>query len=102
MAGSLLPRPIRDPTSGKTFVAIPAPPFILSSATSKSPSFKQDPRYIFVQRKDIKVGRAHSRYNDDRIRKPSINRWVVCFESSFCRSHFHCESDLTGQSQSRR
>ena len=80
-----LPPPIRDPVSGKVFVAIPAPPFVLAQDGSELDDSHAFPGYVYVERKDVyverKVAAAGRVFNKDRtsmpLHKPSIGQWTV-------------------------
>lgn len=73
-----LPPPIRDPVSGKVFVAIPAPPFVLAQDGSELDDSHAFPGYVYVERKVAAAGRV---FNKDRtsmpLHKPSIGQWTV-------------------------
>ncbi|KAH8116480.1 hypothetical protein DFH11DRAFT_1214058 [Phellopilus nigrolimitatus] len=84
-----LPPPIRDPASGKTYVAIPAPPFIFnqdvinSNSMSKSKSKQSQilnsaPGYVYVERMTAAwPKRAFTAERSDLPEeKPSIGKWT--------------------------
>ncbi|TDL23953.1 hypothetical protein BD410DRAFT_129994 [Rickenella mellea] len=73
MPGPTLPPSIRDPKSGKTFVAIPAPPFIFSDTEGLS---KASPEFIYVERRDLECRRLYARGHSPMIEKQSLGKWV--------------------------
>ena len=80
MVRSAIPQPIRDPNTGKTLVAIPAPPFVLTSTPSKKSNITPRREYIYVERKTIPVRNLNAGENDGKRKRPSINRWMVGLE----------------------
>ena len=75
-----LPPPIRDPISGKVFVAIPAPPFVLAKDGTALDESHVMPGYVYVERKEITATRMFSK---DRTSAPtsvlrrSVGQWTV-------------------------
>ncbi|THH11839.1 hypothetical protein EW145_g366 [Phellinidium pouzarii] len=79
-----LPPPIRDPASGKTYVAIRAPPFIFSheaagTTISRSSKINTVPGYVYVERNIASSpGRVFTVERSELPNeKPSIDEWMV-------------------------
>lgn len=79
-----LPPPIHDPTSGKTFVAIPAPPFVFAEnatyTTSDTPSRRTKASdFVYVEQRtpiDNRRMFTAARYETPK-EKRSVNKWTV-------------------------
>ncbi|KAI5123512.1 hypothetical protein M0805_006672 [Coniferiporia weirii] len=77
-----LPRPIRDPVSGKTYIAIPAPPFILAHNDTGTPQYSginSAPGFVYVEHKSAPP--PQRMFTPERSELPkgklSINKWMV-------------------------
>jgi hypothetical protein len=74
-----LPPPIRDPVSGKVYVAIPAPPFIVAQEGTELEESQIVPGYVYVERKEVAANRLFSkdRTSTPTAQKRSIGQWSV-------------------------
>lgn len=85
-----LPPAVRDPSSGKTFIAISAPPFVFTPSTASTPCKGLDktshshPGYIYIERPSL-ADFSMRRIFDSECGKPekqipSVEKWMVsCF-----------------------
>ena len=83
-----LPPAVRDPSTGKTYIAIRAPSFICNpNHASRSDNGEEDkPGFIYVQRRplqDMSLRRVFTAERD-KIKKeiPPIEKWMVSVQSS--------------------
>lgn len=85
-----LPPAVRDPSSGKTFIAISAPPFVFTPSTASTPCKGLDETshshagYIYIERPSL-ADFSMRRIFDSECGKPekqipSVEKWMVsCF-----------------------